>query len=356
MTNRTNQRKSGCGGCGDNRCAYHGVRCGFDVLSNPVVSSVRVACVLWTLVFGLALSAPEAIANADQEASFQDNALMMDPATVGPTMQALRSIGVDRLVVSVNWYKVAPAAESRKEPADFDGANPADYPASGWAPYDRIVRQAKAYGLSVNFDVMGGAPLWAVGRAPAPSMVSVWYPSAAKLGAFFHALGERYSGDYQPAGASTPLPAVRYWSIWNEPNVGSSSLSPQTVRGVEVAPALYRSMLDAGWSALLSTGHRPDSDTIVVGQTASTGHLNPGAEFGMQPLRFLRALYCVDSSYRPLAGAAARNASARSRPLDPSASPTTTRRSFRPAVGDIIPTGWARLRRLRPSRRWVLTG
>ena len=36
---------------------------------------------------------------------------MMNPATVGPTMQTLRSFGVDRLVVSVNWYKVAPAAD-----------------------------------------------------------------------------------------------------------------------------------------------------------------------------------------------------------------------------------------------------
>ena len=270
-----------------------------------MASFLRVVCLLATVAFALALPAQDATADADQQASFQDNALMMNPATVGPTMHTLKSLGVDRFVISVNWYKVAPAPASHQEPTDFDGADPADYPAAGWAPYDRIVRQAKADGLSLNFNVMGGAPLWAVGRAPSASMASAWYPSAAKLGAFFHALGERYSGHYISPGGSKPLPAVRYWSIWNEPNVGSSSLSPQTVRGVEVAPALYRSMLDAAWSALLSTGHGPDTDTIIVGQTASTGHLDPGAELGMQPLRFLRALYCVDSSYRPLAGAAA---------------------------------------------------
>jgi hypothetical protein len=257
------------------------------------------------LELALGLPAQNAPAAVDQEASFQSNALTMNPATLAPTLQTLQSLGVDRLVVSVNWYEVAPAPNSRRVPPGFDGANPADYPASGWAPYDRIVEQAKAAGLSLNFTVMGGAPLWAVGVAPAPSMLSVWYPSAREFGLFVRALGERYSGRYTPLGSTRPLPAVRYWSIWNEPNVGSSSLSPQALNGIEVAPALYRSMLDAAWSSLLSTGHGPTTDTILVGQTASTGHLDPGLNLGMQPLRFLSALYCVNSSYQPLLGAAA---------------------------------------------------
>jgi hypothetical protein len=275
-----------------------------DLLSNSV-SILRVLRVLAVVALVLALQGPSAGAAVDQEASFQDNALAMNPATLGPTLKTLRSLGVDRLVVSVNWYKLAPASSSRRRPPGFDGTDPADYPASNWAYYDRIVEQAKVAGLSVNFTVMGGAPLWAVGRAPAPSMRSVWYPSAREFGAFVHALGERYSGHYTPPGASGPLPRVSYWSIWNEPNVGSSSLSPQVVNGVEVAPALYRALLDAAWSALLSTGHGPNTDTILVGQTASTGHLDPGLELGMQPLRFIRALYCLSSSYRPLRGAAA---------------------------------------------------
>jgi hypothetical protein len=276
-----------------------------DLLSNSAVSFVRALRVLAVAALALVLLAPHARAASDQQASFQDNALTMNPTTLAPTLQTLRSLGVDRLVVSVNWYKVAPASSSRQEPLGFDGANPAAYPASGWAPYDNIVKQARAAGLSLNFTVMGGAPLWAVGRAPAPSMRSVWYPSAGEFGDFVHALGERYSGRYIPSGSSRPLPRVSYWSIWNEPNVGSSSLSPQAVNGIEVGPALYRSLLDAAWSALLSTGHGPRTDTIIVGQTASTGHLDPGLTLGMQPLRFLRALYCVDSSYRPLVGRAA---------------------------------------------------
>jgi hypothetical protein len=257
-------------------------------------------------VLFLALPAGRAAAASDQAASFQDNHLLLsNPATLSQTLETLKLLGVDRLVVSVDWNALAPDASSRRPPAGFNGANPADYAPGAWTPLDTIAVRAAAFGLRVHFNVTGGAPLWGDKRAPGPSMVRVWYPSAAGFGAFVHAVGERYSGHYTPPGASAPLPAVRYWSIWNEPNVGSSSLSPQTVNGIEVGPALYRGLLDAAWGALLATGHSPATDTILVGQMASTGHLDPGFEFGMQPLRFLRALYCVDSSYQLLRGAAA---------------------------------------------------
>jgi hypothetical protein len=113
----------------------------------------------------------------------------------------------------------------------------------------------------------------------------------------------RYSGTYTPPGASAPLPRVNYWSIWNEPNVGSSSLSPQTLNQVEVGPRLYRGLLDAAYGSLQGTGH--GGDTILIGELASTGHLDPGEGLGMQPLRFVRALYCADSRFRELRGAAA---------------------------------------------------
>ena len=164
---------------------------------------------------------------------------------------------------------------------------------------------APRYGLHANFVLAGGAPLWAVKRSPGADLARVWYPSASQFGAFVHAVGQRYSGHYRPRGSSRPLPRVNYWSIWNEPNVGGSSLSPQTVNGIEVGPSIYRSLLDAAWRSLAATGHGPRSDTILVGQLASTGHTDPGLRLGMQPLRFLRALFCVDSSYRELRGTAA---------------------------------------------------
>ena len=288
------------------------------------------------LVLGLVFAIPAAAgASPTQEASFQDNRLLLaDPAQLDQTLQTLKQLGVDRLRISVVWYKIAPDSTSRQKPQGFDASDPAAYPAANWAPYDTIVTEAAKYGMGVNFDLMGGAPLWAVGRAPSASMTSVWYPSASAFGAFAAAVGTRYSGNYTPPGASSALPAVTYWSIWNEPNVGSSSLSPQTVGGVEVAPRLYRSLANAAYGSLLRTGHPPGPDTILVGELASTGHVDPGLALGMQPLRFLRALYCVGSNYRPLRGAAA---AARGCPTDAAGA-----RSFRadnPVLFDA--TGWS---------------
>ena len=186
-----------------------------------VLRSCRVLIILaLVLVFPVAAAS----ASSTQEASFQDNRLLLDdPAHLDQTLETLRLLGVDRLRISVVWDRIAPAPNSRRKPR-FNAANPADYAAANWAPYDTIVTEAAKYGMGVNFDLMGGAPLWAVGRAPAANLAHVWYPSAPAFGAFATAVGTRYSGRYIPRGASTKLPRVSYWSIWNEPNVGTSSL------------------------------------------------------------------------------------------------------------------------------------
>ncbi len=108
---------------------------------------------------------------------------------------------------------------------------------------------------------------------------------------------------------SGPLPRVSYWSVWNEPNQ-PGWLSPQwqVVGGARVmfSPVLYRRYVDAAWNALDATGHTVHSDTILVGELAPEG--GGGASPSEQPidaLGFLRALYCVDASYRPLTGSAA---------------------------------------------------
>jgi hypothetical protein len=69
---------------------------------------------------------------------------------------------------------------------------------------------------------------------------------------------------------------------------------------------MYRGLLGAAWRSLEATGHSPASDTIAFGELAPRGESFWGVFSGMTPLTFLRALYCVDSSYRPLRGTAAR--------------------------------------------------
>ena len=84
-----------------------------------------------------------------------------------------------------------------------------------------------------------------------------------------------------------------------------SSSRPQAIDNstVEVSPLLYRELLDAAWPALQATGHA--GDTILIGEVAPRGQTTgdqPGNFSGMVPLRFIRALYCVDGSLHPLHG------------------------------------------------------
>jgi hypothetical protein len=233
-----------------------------------------------------------------------------DPARLttapGPELDTLKKLGVDYVRVTVPWAGVAPDPAASARPAGFDPSSLASYP--GWGPYDTVVREAQARGIKVDLDPGSPAPKWATASGePAGGLPYVWKPSAAGFGQFVHALATRYSGHYTPPGASSPLPRVSFWSVWNEPNYGPQ-LAPQAIdhSTVEVSPSLYRGLLDAAWTALQQTGH--GQDTILFGEFAPRGRTtgdNPGNFSGMVPLRFVRALYCVDSNLHPLQGAAA---------------------------------------------------
>jgi hypothetical protein len=252
-----------------------------------------------------------------RESTFQDDHLLIynSSAGVARTLSGLKSLGVDRIRVSVFWNLVAPAPKSRRRPR-FDAGNPAAYPAGGWYPYDRLVTFAAQRGIGVNFDLTDPAPLWATARgAPRPDVAPTWHPAVPEFAAFVKAAGTRYSGSYlapvPTTSASQPrriaaLPRVSYWSIWNEPDQGGW-LTPQWVaRGrkqIEYSPLLYRRLLDAAYASLLATGH--GGDTILIGETAPKGLNVKGPTRAMKPLRFIRQLYCLGSNYRPLRGAAA---------------------------------------------------
>jgi hypothetical protein len=247
----------------------------------------------------------ESIFEADQQ-------LDADPAG---TLALMRRLGVDRVRVFVPWgglgsrMPLAPNAFSRVWPRNFDATNPAAYPRAAWATYDAIVRDAAASGVALDLTVSSPAPLWATQPGePAGGPTGVWKPSARAYGQFMQAVGTRYSGRYpDPLHPGKRLPRVAFWGIWNEPNLGID-LAPQAIENgrLEVSPVFYRRLVDAAWSALRATGH--GRDTILIGELAPRGSTVgnvPGNFDMMVPLRFLRTLYCVDSSYRPLRGAAA---------------------------------------------------
>lgn len=221
----------------------------------------------------------------------------------------LKSLGVDTVHVPLWWDHVAPHSSSPHKPS-FNASDPGAYPASGWAPYDAVVRALKAKGLGIDMAITAPPPRWAAGRgAPNPSQQSqwAWKPSAADYGQFVRAVATRYSGHYTPPGQHSPLPRVDFWSIWNEPDLGIN-MSPEAIDNsqIEVAPHYYRAFVNAAWNAFAATGH--GHDTILIGELAPAG-IRYGSGVGdfnsMPPLQFLRALYCVNKSYQPLRGTAA---------------------------------------------------
>ncbi len=257
-----------------------------------------------------------AAASKRQISIFQDDGRMLtDPAG---TLATFRILGVTTVRVTLSWYHVTRDPGSSRRPSHFDGSDPNAYPAAGWAPYDQMVRDAAADGMQIDFTIAGGSPVWADGPGIPPggnNPYFAWKPSARLFGQFVHAVGERYDGSFTPTGTSSPLPPVRFWTLWNEPNFGQD-LGPQAIDGssVSVAPAMYRALVDAGWGALHQTGH--GHDTILIGGFAARGlslpstrrfpQGLPGNYAQTKPLQFIRTLYCVGSNYVPLRGRYAR--------------------------------------------------
>jgi hypothetical protein len=327
-----------------------------------------IALALSTLAAGASAAAfvpAAASASHAPESIFQDDdhLIYASSATVSHVLSLLQALGVDRIRVTIEWKFIAPDPTSTTEPAGFDATNPADYEMNSfggspgiWGPYDRVVEMAAAHGIAVDFNLTAPGPLWAMKAAPVTTQFGTrpadhYDPSAKDFGEFVQAVGTRFDGSYVPATTTTtttttpgpipilpplgstttttttttmtgpPLPRVDYWSIWNEPDQ-PGWLAPQwrTVGGQMVpdSPRLYRALADAAVGGLDVTGHTLSRDTILVGETAPEGSVTPVTRAGhvryndntgfyvaMTPMRFVRALYCVSSSYRRLTGTAA---------------------------------------------------
>jgi hypothetical protein len=264
------------------------------------------------LASALAL-APAASASHGQISIIQDDPPLQ--ADTARTLAEFRALGATTVRVIMHWSLVAPKPTSNDMPAGFDATDPNAYPPSAWAPYDRIVRDAAADGMSIDLTIAGGAPRWAQGAhipRQGKSLFYAWKPNASMYGEFVQAVGQRYDGVFTPPRRKLPLPAVHFWALWNEPNFGED-LAPQAIRGsrISVAPMMYRQLVDAGFGALAETGH--EHDTIVIGELAAHGlsgrptKAHPGGLPGnyaiSKPLSFVRSMYCLGSRYRPLRGA-----------------------------------------------------
>jgi hypothetical protein len=272
--------------------------------------------VLTTFV-ALALAAPAGASRQQLQLMQADPLMLADP--VG-TLAQFRALGANAVRIIVHWDFVAPDPDAADPPTGFDGSDPTSYPAANWAAYDAIVRDARQAGITVDFTVAGGAPRWAEGaHVPPQGLIDrnfAWKPSATLYGQFVHAIGERYDGSFTPEGAASPLPAVHFWALWNEPNFGQD-LGPQAIKGstVSVGPMMYRALVDTGWRSLQQTGH--GSDTIVIGGFAAEGRAGPvnakhpqglpGDYAQTKPLLYIPTLYCLSAGDKPLRGRYARD-------------------------------------------------
>jgi hypothetical protein len=284
-----------------------------------------------------------ASARSTQLSVIQDDAKVIASGdqTRTATLDEMRALGADVLKISISWRDLA---------GDGKPSNPDDpnaYPAAKWAPYDAAVQGAIARGLGVFLNVNGPAPDWASKGGGGTTR-----PKASEFGHFARAVGTRYSGSFAPPGGAAPapapggggnpspcivpplcggtsavaslfgsaptpapgasasqanaLPAVKLWSVWNEPNL-PVFLLPQrssTKSHYPVSPTLYRNLYRAAYSGLAATGH--GKDTILLGELLPVGKSSKTTRSSIRPLEFLREVACVDRHYHAYKGNSAK--------------------------------------------------
>jgi hypothetical protein len=224
----------------------------------------------------LLLPAPASASRAMWSVFEDHNALVRTtPAKRQQMLEELRLyMGADTLRIEVKWNEVAPSPTGRSKPS-FDASNPAAYP--GFFPYDDLANRARALGFRMIMTITGDAPRWATAGGRGRSFATAnWKVSASEYGRFATAVTRRYNGRF--AG----LPAVRYFTIWNEPN-HRNFLKPTSQ-----APRLYRNMVNAALPLVKRNG--AGGVRVFVGELAPVGR----APRAMGPKAFFRRWLCLN--------------------------------------------------------------
>jgi hypothetical protein len=209
-----------------------------------------------------------------------DTTVFSNPTKAFETMKALR-VQVVRVTL---WWGGSNAVATRRPK---DPTNPAD-PAYDWSRYDPIVELAKKNKIQVLFSIMW-TPRWANGG----KLPKVAPKNVNDLRNFAIAAAKRYSGTFKPAGSDTPLPPVREWLVWNEPN-NPVFLYPQyrkvgRNRYTPLAAYNYARMCNAVYGGIHSLGL--SGEKVACGATDPRGNNQPASyRPAISPLAFLRAV------------------------------------------------------------------
>ena len=152
----------------------------------------------------------------------------------------------------VYWPQIAPTRPANP-------ANPFD-PAYRMDDLDELVRGAQARGEEVLFTIWG-VPKWANGGKGAnyaPKNYSDWQT-------FCKAVAARYSG------RNSGYPFVRFYSVWNEPNL-NQFLAPQFTNGKPSSPAIYAKLYRAAYAGIKAGS---PSALVAAGDTSPRGRDKP---------------------------------------------------------------------------------
>ena len=186
-------------------------------------------------------------------------------------LRRARAAGATVIRTTVEWSEVAPRPPKR--PGDpFD-------PSLRLDGIDEFVRNSQRLGIEVLLTIWG-TPDWANGGAGRNRVPD----DLGDLEAFSRALADRYSGRHPG------YPFVRFYSVWNEPNL-EQFLAPQfDETGRSVGPTLYAPIARAVYEGV----KRANPDALVaIGETSPRGHdelRNRRAQESHSPARFARLL------------------------------------------------------------------
>ncbi len=147
--------------------------------------------------------------------------LLANDEVLRRSLASMNDLGIDLLRLDLAWPILEPA------PGLWN-----------WAPVDRVVNAARAYGVEV-MGIVDYTPAWASDN---PVSISQRPSSAAAYGQFAQRVAEHYAG------------RIGTYEIWNEPNSGFSFRPGPD-------PRFYTAMLKAAYEGIKDA----DPNTTVLG-------------------------------------------------------------------------------------------
>jgi Cellulase (glycosyl hydrolase family 5) len=207
---------------------------------------VRAVVVLSVLA---GLTAPAALSAERMWVGFHDDPSFRWVANRDARVAGAASENATIIRLLVQWNLVA-----RARPAS--ATDPFD-PAYEFSDVDEAVLAAQENDMEVLLTI-SGTPRWANGGKNANIMPT----RIGDFTDFARAIASRYSGRF------SGYPFVRFWSVWNEPNL-QQFLAPQfNSRGRSVAPANYAKLAAAAYTGIKAANPQAK---VAIGETSPRG-------------------------------------------------------------------------------------